>query len=413
MVAPIEVRAPSGETDGTRSQVQRWLKAPGDFVDANEPLLELETDKVTVEVPAPAGGTLREIMKPAQADVEPGDLLAIIIPAEAAKAQEAQATPPAASVVTGHAIARQALPGDASGAPQSPAVRRLLAERGLTAAQVRGSGRGGRLTIDDVLAAPAAGLAPAPAATQPAHGVASFPGAAPTEAGIRRVPHSAMRRRIAERMVESLRLAPHVTTMFDVDLGAVLSHRARHQAQLARDGIPLTLTAYFLKACVTAIRAVPEVNSRWTDEAIELHDAMHIGVATALGDRGLVVPVVRDVQTLDLPGIARALGKLIARAREGTLAPADMRGGTFTISNHGVSGSLVAAPIIINQPQSAILGVGRIEKRAVVVTEDGVDRILVRPRCYVTLTIDHRVMDGERANRFLTVLSRELEQVSG
>jgi len=165
-------------------------------------------------------------------------------------------------------------------------------------------------------------------------------------------------------------------------------------------------------AILAAIRAVPEVNSRWTDSALELHEAMHIGVATALGDKGLVVPVVRDVQSLDLFGIAQSLGELVTRARGDTLAPADVRGGTFTISNHGVSGSLVASPIVILQPQSAILGIGKLEKRAVVVLEGGEERIAVRPRCYVTLTIDHRVMDGERANRFLEVLVRGLEQVS-
>ncbi|MGD9597248.1 MAG: dihydrolipoamide acetyltransferase family protein [Steroidobacteraceae bacterium] len=413
MAARVEVRAPLGETEGARSQVQRWLKAPGDFVGANEPLLELETDKVTVEIAAPVGGTLHEIVKPAETDVAPGDLLAIIVPAAEGGVAAAQPGPVSAPAAAGHAPGPRASSRDPGGATPSPAVQRLLAERGLTAAQVRGSGRDGRITIDDVLAAAAprdaqAGMAPpAPVVARPAPA-----GEAAPEAGTRREPHSAMRRRIAERMVESLREAPHVTTMFEVDLGAVLAHRARHQAQFAQEGIPLTLTAYFLAACVAAIRAVPEVNSRWTEDALELHEAMHIGVATALGERGLVVPVVRDVQALDLRGIARALRDLVARAREDALTPADVRGGTFTISNHGVSGSLVAAPIIINQPQSAILGVGRLEKRAVVVTEDGVDRVVVRPRCYVTLTIDHRVMDGQRANHFLGVLVRELEQVS-
>jgi 2-oxoglutarate dehydrogenase E2 component (dihydrolipoamide succinyltransferase) len=171
----------------------------------------------------------------------------------------------------------------------------------------------------------------------------------------------------------------------------------------------LTLTAYFVAACVDALRAVPEANGRWTDEALEIPGHVDIGVGTALEGRGLVVPVIRDVARLDLAGIASALGELVLRARTDRLAPADLRGGTFTISNHGVSGSLLAAPIVINQPQSAILGVGKLEKRAVVVTQDGRDAVAIRPRCYVTLTIDHRVLDGHQANRFMETLVRRLE----
>jgi 2-oxoglutarate dehydrogenase E2 component (dihydrolipoamide succinyltransferase) len=193
-----------------------------------------------------------------------------------------------------------------------------------------------------------------------------------------------------------------VTTVFEADLTAVLEHRQQYKDDFVRRGAPLTLTAYFLQATVAAICAVPEANSRWTEAALEVFDSMHIGVATAL-ETGLVVPVLRDVQSRDLFETAKGLDDLVSRARDGRLTPADMRGGTFTISNHGVSGSLVATPIIINQPQSAILGVGKLEKRPVVVTSEdtGEDRIVIRPQCYVTLTIDHRVMDGHQANRFL------------
>jgi 2-oxoglutarate dehydrogenase E2 component (dihydrolipoamide succinyltransferase) len=407
MTTPIEVRAPAEHSEGTRSQVQRWLKAPGDAVFVDEPLLELETDKVTVEIAAPASGTLQEILKPEQAEVEPGELLATIaasgdalarssLPAARSPLPVAREPLPTASAP---ATGRERLPDREANASPSPAVRRLLSERGLTAADVRGTGHSGRITVEDVLAQPAGGV--------PAREVAPVP-----EGASHLQPHSTMRRRIAERMVESLRVAPHVTTVFEADLSAVLAHRARHRTEFERRGVSLTLTAYFMQACVAAARAVPEANSRWTDSALELHDAMHIGVATALGDRGLVVPVVRDVQALDLFGIARALGELVTRARSDRLAPADVRGGTFTISNHGVSGSLLASPIVILQPQAAILGIGRLEKRAVVVSQAGEDRIIARPRCYVTLTIDHRVMDGERANRFLEVLVQGLEQVS-
>ncbi len=417
MAGPVEVRAPAEQTEGTRSQLQRWLRQPGEAVRRDEPLLELETDKVTVEIAAPASGTLLQILKDEQADVMPGELLALIETGEAA-APAARATPANAAAASPATLPASPAPPpsragslpEAGSAPvrdashaagaagMSPAVRRLLAERGFEPADVRGSGPGGRITIDDV-------LNHSPRVTPSAQ-------SGPAEPATRRQPHTAMRRRIAERMVESVHAAPHVTTLFEVDLGAVLAHRTRHRADFEARGAPLTLTAYFLSACVAAIRAVPEANARWTDDALVLNDAIHIGVATALEDRGLVVPVLRDVQALDLFGIARALGELLARAREDALTTADVRGGTFTISNHGVSGSLLAAPIIINQPQSAILGVGKLEKRAVVVSEDGVDRVVVRPRCYVTLTIDHRVMDGHRANRFLEVLVRELECVS-
>jgi 2-oxoglutarate dehydrogenase E2 component (dihydrolipoamide succinyltransferase) len=219
---------------------------------------------------------------------------------------------------------------------------------------------------------------------------------------VRRVPHTAVRRRIAEHMVQSLlHTAPHVTTVFEADMSAVLADRAQRREAFAREGVPLTLTAYFVRAAVAAIRAVPEANSRWTDSALELYEQVHVGIATAVEGTGLVVPVLRDAGARDLLETARGLEELVRRAREGHLRPADVRGGTFTLSNHGVSGSLFAAPIIINQPQAAILGVGKLERRAVVVTQGGAEAIVVQPRCYVSLTLDHRVMDGHQANRFM------------
>jgi 2-oxoglutarate dehydrogenase E2 component (dihydrolipoamide succinyltransferase) len=219
-----------------------------------------------------------------------------------------------------------------------------------------------------------------------------------------------MRRRIAEHMVESLlRTAPHVTNVFQCDMTAVLADRAARKPEAGRHGVSLTLTAYFVAAAVEALRAVPEANARWTDDALILSERMDIGVATALGDRGLVVPVLRDAGRLDLLGIASALEALVGKARSDALTPADLKGGTFTISNHGVGGSLLAAPIVINQPQSAILGIGKLEKRAVVVTEGGQDSVAIRPCCYVTLTIDHRVLDGYQANRFMETFVGRLE----
>jgi 2-oxoglutarate dehydrogenase E2 component (dihydrolipoamide succinyltransferase) len=302
--------------------------------------------------------------------------------------------------------AKPATPAAVSNAAgrMSPAVRRLLAERGLTSDAVKGSGEGGRITVEDVLAAPQGAAAPAAASKAPDVPLPL------DEAGLRRIPHTPMRRRIAAHMVESLlQTAPHVTTVFQADMTAVLAHRAQERSSFEQRGLSLTLTAYFVAACVDAIRAVPEANGRWTDDALLVGDRIAIGVGTAIEGRGLVVPVIRDAGNLDLSGIAAALGELVARARDERLTSADLRGGTFTISNHGVSGSLVAAPIVINQPQSAILGVGKLEKRAVVVTADGKDSIVVRPCCYVTLTIDHRVLDGHQANRFMQTLVRRIE----
>jgi len=435
MTTSIPVLAPTEQTEGSRLQVLRWLKSVGADVVENEPLIEIETDKVTVEVPSPATGVLREILRHENDEVTAGELLAHIeVGAAAADAMTTASASPArvgAQVADGTAASAssstQAFGTAAShrrrsqsAAESSPAVRRLLQEHGLDAASVAGTGRQGRITVDDVLrqvqTLAAGSAAPAPAAQSAASqttsaGVSARSADAGVEQpGIRRVPHSGTRKRIAERMVESLlHTAPHVTSVFDVDLGAVLDHRSRHRAEFEARGVQLTLTAYFLRACVAAIREVPEANARWTDDALEVFETIDIGVGTAVEGKGLVVPIIRDVQNLDLFAIAQTLGELVARARADKLTAGDVRGGTFTISNHGVSGSVLATPIVINQPQSAILGIGKLEKRPVVVERDGKDELVIRSRCYVTLTIDHRVMDGHRANRFLTVLKQQLE----
>ncbi len=400
----VEVKLPSDLPEGTRSQVLGWLKNVGDPVSENEPLLEIETDKVTVEIPSPCSGTVLEILVQAQAEVdldavlgridrsasarltpEPGPVHAPVGKADEAAAARTQPTAPAANSL-------------------SPAVRRLLAENQLEPADITGSGPNGKITIGDILSH-LGGKHPGTRVER------ATPGApAPSASKGHLVPHSRMRVQIAERMVASLlHTAPHVTSLFEVDLSAVMAHRAQWRTDFQNRGVPLTLTAYFLAACVDALKAVPELNSRWHPEGLEMHERIDIGIATALANGGLVVPIVRNVAALDLFVIARELADLVAKAREDRLVPAEVRGGTFTISNHGVSGSLLAAPIIINQPQSAILGIGKVEKRAVVTAENGRDVVSIAPRCYVTLTIDHRVVDGQRANEFLTVLSRRLE----
>jgi 2-oxoglutarate dehydrogenase E2 component (dihydrolipoamide succinyltransferase) len=403
MSGRLDIRAPAEHTEGTRSQLLRWLKRIGDSVAENEPLIEIETDKVTVEVAAPGSGVLAEILKHEQDEIAPGELLGRIAAGDVTRALPAPAAatggsaPAGDAALAGAAHAVDAVPAGPGGAAlqASPAVRRLLAEHNLAAGAVHATGPAGRITVEDVLRAAAGSAAAAPrTAVEPA-----------AEAGgprSHRVPHTAIRRRIAEHMVQSLlHTAPHVTTVFEADLTAVLKDRARQREECARRGAPLTLTAYFVQAAVAAIRAVPEANSRWTDAALEIYDDIHIGIATAVEDSGLVVPVLRDADARDLFEVARGLEELVTRARAGRLTPQDVRGGTFTISNHGVSGSLLAAPIIIRQPQSAILGVGKLEKRPVVVDEGNEQKIAVQPRCYVTLTIDHRVMDGHQANRFM------------
>jgi len=334
----VEVRAPRDQAEGTRSQILRWLKAEGDAVLEHEPLIEVETDKVTVEIPSPASGVLRQILKQEQDEIGPGEILARIevaaggavtaTPAVSAGAprREAASTPSAGGTPRRRARADQAT---------SPAVKRLLDERGLSEHSVVGTGPGGRITVDDVLRTPE--RAP-DSSGPPSH----------------HVTHSATRRRIAERMVQSLlHTAPHVTTIFEADFSAILAHRARYRSELAAHGATLTLTGYILAACVDAIRAVPEVNARWHEDSLEIFDSIDIGVGTAVQDKGLIVPVIRAVQSRNLQDIASELGRLVDAARDDRLTPADVRGGTFTISNHGVSGSLVAAPIVINQPQVA------------------------------------------------------------
>jgi 2-oxoglutarate dehydrogenase E2 component (dihydrolipoamide succinyltransferase) len=211
-----------------------------------------------------------------------------------------------------------------------------------------------------------------------------------------------MRKRIAEHMVQSMATAPHVTAVFEADLSAVLRHREAH-------GKAYTLTAYFVRASVTALQAVPEVNSRWRDDGLELFEDCNIGIGTALPEGGLIVPVVPKAQTLALADTARVLADLTERARAGKLVPSEVQGGTFTISNHGVSGSLLAAPIVINQPQSAILGIGKLEQRVKVASDGG---FTARPMVYVTLTIDHRALDGFQANAFLARWVEAIEQWS-
>lgn len=390
--------------EGTTSTVSTWLKQPGEHVTAHEPVAELETDKVVVEVPAPATGVIVEIVKREGEAVMPGEVLARIdLSGDEGKSvahEPARQPEPRPSAANGaHASKRKKL---------SPAVRRMVKEHNVDLDHVNGSGKGGRVTVRDiehyVREHQASSSELAPVARAQARAPAQI------DAPSRSVPHDPMRKRIAEHMTLSLlHTAPHVTSIFEVDMSAVVKHRAAHRDQYASKGVKLTYTAYFVSACAEALQHVPEVNSRFHEDRLEIFEDINIGVGTALEDKGLVVPVLHRVQTHSLFGIAARLGELTAKARAGNLAPGDVQGGTFTISNHGVSGSLIAAPIVINQPQTAILGIGKLEKRVVVKEIEGQETIQIRPMCYVTLTIDHRALDGYQANRFLTKLVDTLE----
>ena len=410
----IDVIAPI-EQEGTKAVVRAWLKAVGDHVELNDPLVELETDKVAVEVPAPAAGVLTEIVLAADAEAAPGAVLGRIGEAESASPSAGLAEPVEAPSTSspptgpGKAFDRLRQAGDGAGETESglagdretrlsPSVKRALLQHDLDPAAISGTGRKGRITRADVdRHAAAAKAQPAPAAA-PSSGLAS-----------RSVPHDRMRLRIAENMLNSVTVAPHVTAVFEADFTAITRHRERHKADWARQGVKLTYTAYLVAAAAEAMKVAPAINSRWHADRLELFDDINIGVGTALGDKGLIVPVLRQVQRLSLQGVAAGLDDLTRRARAETLTSADVKDGTFTISNHGVSGSLFAAPIIIPQPQSAILGVGKLEKRVVVREVDGVDTIQIRPLAYVSLTIDHRVVDGHGTNAWLTRFVEVLE----
>jgi 2-oxoglutarate dehydrogenase E2 component (dihydrolipoamide succinyltransferase) len=267
----------------------------------------------------------------------------------------------------------------------SPAVRRMLRENALRAADISGSGRNGRITVQDVERR----LGEKPSSS--------------------RVAHTPIRRRVAEHMARSLAESPHVTTLFEADLTRVQAHRSRHAAEYERRGTRLTLSGYFIAACARALIEHPSVNATYREDALELHADANIGVGTALGNDGLIVPVIHAAQKLELPEIALELGRVVTAARAGKLTPQDVHGGTFTMSNHGVSGSLLAAPIVINQPQVAILGVGKVERRVCAVDADGAEAIGIRSRCYLTLTIDHRALDAFQANAFLARVVALLE----
>jgi 2-oxoglutarate dehydrogenase E2 component (dihydrolipoamide succinyltransferase) len=394
-VPNVDVRMPEEQNEGTEASLGTWLKRVGDAVRENEPLVEISTDKVTIEIASPAAGILSEVLKAEGDAVLPGELLGRIqmdgVGVSASRLSSGRKMGSAGKTV---AAAPAALDS------YSPSVRRLLREHKLDPAQIPKVGRGGRITVEDVEAF----------LTQSAQSKGVAAGSSKEESRFigRRVPHTPMRRSIANHMARSVQTAPHVTSVFEADLSSVLSDRETRKAASNGEDVP-SVTAYLLSAVLQAIKVVPEVNSKWHDDALEIFDEVNLGFGTALDKGGLVVPVIHSAHTMDFLSLARSLRDLTMKARSGKLTQADMDGGTFTISNHGVSGSLLAAPIILPHGQAAILGAGKLQRRVIVCESGGRELFRIRPMMYVTLTVDHRVLDGQQTNGFLTAFVHALE----
>lgn len=446
-VPAAEAPAPTGGTDSaevivtlpalgesvTEGIVTRWLKQVGDAVAADEPLLEISTDKVDTEIPAPASGTLTSIAVEADGTVEVGAEIARIAtgaaPAAAAPTPAPAPTPaapaptPAPTPTSAPAPApattepSKATPENTAGAYVTPLVRKLAAENGIDLSTITGSGVGGRIRKADVLAAVEARTAKTPAATPatpstaaaaPSAGTPSAP--EPSALRGRTEKMSRLRRVIAERMVESLQTSAQLTTVVEVDVTKIAQLRARVKADFAaREGVNLSYLPFFCKAAIEALKVYPQINCSIDTEAgtITYHESENLGIAVDT-DRGLLVPVIRDAGDLNIAGIARRIADLAERTRTSKVAPDELSGGTFTVTNTGSRGALFDTPII-NMPQVAILGTGSVVKRPVVISDAGQDVIAIRSMVYLALSYDHRIVDGADAARFLTAVKDRLE----
>jgi len=396
--------------------VVNWLKKEGDSINELEGIVELETDKVTTEIPSPAAGTILKILVSKDEHVKVGSTLAWIgqpdeiletaapavkaaVPQEAPKSDQAALVPaPVKSVYTGVV---------------SPLVKKLVALNNVDLNLVHGTGLDGRITKEDIQNYLETRDAPSPTInTHPVDAsVAQHLSldVKPVSVNGEFIPHTLMRRKIAERMVYSQHTSPHVLTVMEADLSKVQAHRSANKAAFAGQGVNLTLTAYFCSAIVRGLITCPDVNSSWMDDGIQRYRVINLGMAVSLGEEGLIVPVIKDADLLSLQGLAQKINDLSARARAKKLLPDEVKGGTFTLTNHGSGGSLFASPIIF-QPQAAILGVGMMQQRAVVLTDaSGNDSIAIRPMIYLSLVFDHRILDGDSGDRFLKVVKETLE----
>jgi 2-oxoglutarate dehydrogenase E2 component (dihydrolipoamide succinyltransferase) len=399
----LEVRVPQLPESVADATLVTWHKKVGDPVARDENLADLETDKVVLEVPAPAAGVIKSLEKKAGSTVTGGELLAVIeegagaAAAPPSKAAKPEAKKPDDKPAAKAAEARKAeAPTPKKDEPPgklSPAARRLVEENKLSADDIPGSGRGGRISKSDVAQHLEAAPATAPAASADASGRAD-----------RRVPMSRLRARIAQRLVEAQATAALLTTFNEVDLQQLMALRSRYKdAFEKRHGVRLGFMSFFAKACVEALRQFPVLNASVEGGDIVYHDYYDIGMAVST-ERGLIVPVLRDVDRMDFAGIEKAVAGIAERARAGTITLEELTGGTFSITNGGVFGSLLSTPIV-NAPQSAILGMHKIQERPVAM--DG--QVAVRPMMYVALTYDHRIIDGREAVQFLVAVKDALE----
>ncbi|WP_313805302.1 2-oxoglutarate dehydrogenase complex dihydrolipoyllysine-residue succinyltransferase [Sphingobium sp.] len=398
-----EVKVPTLGESVTEATVGQWLKKPGEAVKADEPIVSLETDKVAVDVPAPVAGVLGDIVAKEGDTVEVGALLAYVNAGAAASAAPAAAAGKAEAAAPAPAASAPADDEEGGNLTLSPAVRRLVLEHGLDPSKIKGTGKDGRLTKDDVTAAAAAGTAKAAASASAAAPAAAAPAAGPSRAQ-ERVKMTRLRQTVAKRLKEAQNNAALLTTYNDVDMTNVIEARARYKDLFEKKhGVRLGFMGFFTKAVCMALRDIPGVNAQIEGDEIVYNDFADISVAVS-APNGLVVPVIRNAESLSVAEIEKTIGGFGKKAKEGTLTMEDMKGGTFTISNGGVFGSLLSSPII-NPPQSAVLGLHRIEDRPVV--RDG--QIVIRPMMYLALSYDHRLIDGREAVTFLVAVKNAIE----
>jgi len=394
----MEVKVPSLGESVTEATVAKWFKKVGEAVAVDEPLVELETDKVTLEVPATAGGTLQQILAAEGAEVAVGAVLGIIGNGAAVAAPKPKEAPaPAAAKPAAKPAQAAPAPKTAEEPALSPAVRKLVEEHGVQPAAIAGTGKDGRLTKGDVLAHIEAGEAkPAAKIETPAPAKPPAAPRAPDARGEERVRMTRLRRRIAERLKEAQNTAAMLTTFNEVDMTAVLAARDKYRDRFEKKhGVRLGFMSFFAKACITALKEIPAVNAEIDGDEIVYRHYVDLGIAVGT-EQGLVVPVVRDADRRSFADIEKEIGAMGRKARDGKLTMDDLTGGTFTITNGGVYGSLLSTPIL-NPPQSGILGMHKIQPRPMAVG----DKVEVRPMMYLALSYDHRIIDGSEAVTFL------------